>query len=51
MKLLQARTKTLPHRKTQITLTGLLPLTGDSSPGKSMRHFAIPRVDYLCVTW
>jgi hypothetical protein len=37
-----------PRRRPQITLAGLLPLTGERGPGKSLRHFPIPRVYHLC---
>jgi hypothetical protein len=32
-------------------LTGLLPLTCEREPGKSLRHSPIPPVYRLCVTW
>jgi hypothetical protein len=40
-----------PCRKPRITLVGLLPLTGERGPGKSLRHFPIPHMYRLCVTW
>jgi hypothetical protein len=39
------------RRRPRITLAGLLPLTGERGPGKSLRHFPIPHVYRLCVTW
>jgi hypothetical protein len=51
MKLRKPSNPAEPHRRPRITLAGLLPLTGERGLGKSLRHFPIPRVYRLCVTW
>jgi hypothetical protein len=42
---------TEPHWRPRITLAGLLPLTDERGPGKSLRHSQIPFVYHLYVTW